>query len=166
MIRQVPEEFQRELQQFNEAQGGPARVEVCWHPKKERWCVYAVPQNDSAHPLARNDMTAQLLTNYPDGSDRRGVLLCTWQGKDEEYLPLDNRVFEALIYADSFRDKQHMKHTLDDAAERQDREAQSVVRDIAKGAADYWKHFGSRTLVGVNTDVKSTGDWRASRWWH
>src|SRR5687767_2959715 len=98
MIRQVDPDFQRRIDEWNSAKGGPAHIAVAWNPQKSRWQIYAIPVADSAHPLARHKHTSMLMTNLPDSSGRRGILLNTWQGAGGDFLPLDERLFEALHY--------------------------------------------------------------------
>jgi len=159
MMYYIDEDFQRELDQFNISQGGPARIEVCWNPTKHRWTVYAVPQGDSFHPLARNDVTQKLMTNFLDGSGRRGVLLFSWEDAKGDYLALDGRLFDALRLADSFRSRRHYEETVEEPEVKRELAMQKRLRDIAGAASRYW-HRLDNIIKSMNPSVGSTGDWR------
>lgn len=157
MNHQVDVDFQRQLDQFNDSQGGPSRVAVCWDDQKQRWIVWIVPVNDSAHPMARNDMTKKLLRPLPDESGRWGVRLFTWQGADGRFLPLDGRLFQSLLWADSFRDKQHFENTIEAPEAKKDLAARQQARDLAYAAKNYW---WSHDKLSVGRHVNSGWRWR------
>lgn len=165
MIYPVPEDFQRKLDDFNASQGGPSYVAVCWHPGKERWQVFAVPQDHGSHPLARRDITIKLCRPFPDGSSRRGVLLFTWCRRDNHnrdlgFEPLDDRIFHTLHWADSFRSRRHFEETIEEPEMVANAIRNKELRDIAGAAAEYW-HGIDRLVVGPGT----SGDWRGKAWW-
>lgn len=162
MMQYLDEDTQRGLDQFNQSQGGPARIELCWHPYKDRWAIFAVPQDYGTHPLAKNWVTPKLMTPFPDGSGRQGVALGLWQGANGEYLPIDERFYEALRYADSFRSKDHYDEVFTQREQAQELEESKRLRDIAYGAKNYWFHY-DRVIKSMNPANGSTGDWRASK---
>lgn len=164
MIYTVPEDFQVRLDAYNAANPGPAYIALAWHPEKLRWQVFAVPTEVSYHPLARNDATMKLVTSFPDQSGRRGVLLNTWQGAEGEFLPLDERLFEALAYADSFRDREHFERTINGPAAQKELAHKRHLRDIAASARSYWWKL-DQVIKNMNPAVSSPGDWRASKPW-
>lgn len=160
-------EWQKDLDAFNARQGGVSRIEVAWHPKKSRWQIFAVPISDSFHPLAKNDMTKKLCSKFPDDSGREGVLLFTWCERDERgqdcgYMPLDNRVFETLKYADTFEDKHHFEKTIKNPELAKEARDMKTIRSIMGGAQEYWKGLDS-LVISMNPDVKASGDWRGAR---
>ena len=164
MMLQVDESFQRKLDAFNGSQGGPSYIAAAWHPRKNRWQIFAVPRNDSAHPLARNEVTAKLMSNFPDDSGRRGVLLFSWCKRDEHardigFEPLDDRLFTTLHWADSFRDRHHFEEVIKTPELQREIREKADIRAVAAGAANYWKHI-DRVLVSMNTTNKMTADWR------
>jgi hypothetical protein len=166
MILQVPEEFQRKLDDFNASQGGPSQVAVAWHPKKSRWQVFAIPVQDAAHPMARNDVTRSMLRPLPDDSGRRGILLFTWcarnaQGDDSGFQPLDDRLFETLHWADSFRDKRHFEQTMEEPELRRKVAEEKRIRDIAYGAKEYYFNW-DKLMMNYNTAIQRKADWRTT----
>lgn len=165
MINYVDPDFQRRLDEWNDAKGGPTCIALAWHPQKDRWQVFAVPVSDSYHPLARNKHTAKMLTNFPDGSGRRGILLNTWQGAQGEFLPLDERLFEAINWADSFRDRQHFENTIEAHETKRELAQQKHLRDLAAYGREYWWRLNS-VMKNMNPEVNVGGDWRAKQPWH
>jgi len=107
MMRTLDPDFQRRVDEFNRCQGGPVHIALAWNPYIDKWQVFAIPVQDSHHPLARNSVTASLRRPLPDDSSRDGILLFTWQDENGVPLPLDERLFDSLRLADSFRDKEH-----------------------------------------------------------
>ncbi len=164
MMRTVPEDFQRKVDDWNAGHPGPAAIAIAYNPRDERWEVWAVPTEMSSFAGARNDVTARLVRPLPDDSSRQGIKLFKWaeyneKGQEIGYLPLDNRVFDAIHYADSFRSKDHFKDTVSNPEVEKEVREKAHVRAIAAGAAQYWKSF-DRPLVSMNPSIKSGGDWR------
>ena len=164
MIRRADEDFRRKLDEFNASQGGPARIDVAWHPKKERWQVFAVPQDHTHHPLARNDITIKLVRPFPDSSGREGVLLFTLRAEDGGFMPLDDRLFTTLYWADSFRSRHHFDETIKNPEIQKELAMKKDLRERVSGATDYWYGI-DRVVKSMNPDIKQPGDWRATRWW-
>src|SRR2546428_13510479 len=136
-MQHVDPDFQRELDQFNDSQGGPSRIEVCWDMRRDRWCIFAVPLDYGHHPLSTTWVTPKLLRPFLDGSGRMGVFLFTWQEPDGTFLPLDDRLFKSLRWADSFRSKDHFDETIKRPEIQMEMAATKDRRDIAYGAASY-----------------------------
>lgn len=163
MNRTVPEDFQRKLDQFNTAQGGPSRVEVAWNPKSSRWEVWAVPTEIAGIGKFR-DVTARLRRPFPDDSSREGIKLFTWEEYNEKgqrigFLPLDNRIFDALRWADSFRSKNHFDETIKNPEIEKEVRSKAHIRAVAAGTANYWANL-DRTLVSMNPGIKAKAAWR------
>lgn len=157
MMRYVDPSFQERLDGFNAAQGGPSYIVVAWDAQKNRWRTWVVPTADSIAPGARNRVTSNLLQPIPDGSGRMAVKLNLWQGAGDEYLPLDERYFDSLRWADSFRNKQHFEETVERPEFRQKAAQDARLRDIAYGARSYW---WAMDRLAINPNVKASGDWR------
>jgi len=157
MMQYVDPDFRRALDQFNDSQGGPSYIEVCWNPRSNRWCVFAIPQDYGTHPLAKNWVTPKMLRPFLDGSGRMGVFLFTWQDEKGDYLPLDGRLFAALRYADSFADKDHYEKTIVQPEIAKKIAQKKELRDIAYGARNYW--YGLDKAVSV----AGRGNWRRAR---
>lgn len=155
--RQVDADFQRKLDQFNDSQGGPSQIAVAWNNQSGRWQIYAVPVQDSHHPLARQKNLLQLMRTFPDGSDRRGVLLFTWQDDKNGYLPLDDRLFHALHWADSFSSRRHFEETIDEPEFKKELALKKNVREMTKACANYWYTLDR---LAINPHIKGPGDWR------
>lgn len=153
----VDPSFQERLDRFNEAQSGPSQIAIAWDSKYNRWRTWVIPIADSYAPGARNARTMSLLETMPDG--RRAVKLNLWQGADGEYLPLDERYFDALRWADSFRDKQHFEETIERPEFQKEIAFNKRLRDIAYGARSY--HWNRDKLM-INPHLKGPGDWRYS----
>ena len=125
--------------------------------------VFAIPQEDSPHPLARHNIK-KLCRPFPDGSGQEGVILFTWAkrdafGSDTGYAPLDERLFEVLDMADSFKDRQHFENTIEASELRREQATNTRVRDIAYGAKEYWANLDSLT-ISMNPSTHAPGDWR------
>lgn len=164
MRLEVDSAFQRELDGFNDARGGPTRVAVAWNPKMGRWQVFAIPVYDSAHPLARNQFTKKLLKRLPDDSCRDGVLIFTWcardsKGDDVGYEPLDNRIFQLLDWADTFKDRQHFEKTIQEPEIRAELATKARTRAVAGGVAEYWKNLDKLT-ISMNPSTRAGAGWR------
>lgn len=162
MMRTIDQDWERKLDEFNSAQGGPSRVAICYDPKIERWTVWAIPIQDSHHPLGRNKNVQILLRSFPDGSGRQGVRIFIWcdvddNGRDIGYRALDDRVFEALRYADTFSDKDHFEKVFTEPDMRRERNFNKFLREIAYAARSYWFTLDR---LAVNPHVKGPGDWR------
>jgi len=164
MMHYMDPDFQRQLDEYNDSRGGPAKIALAYHPEKERWQVFAIPVQDSHHPLARNEITAQLTRPLPDDSGRHGILLNTWQGAQGEYLPLDGRLFEALDFANSFTSKDHFEKTIEEPEMRREMARTKRVMDAATAAKQYWWKLDS-IVKSMNPAVRVGGDWRATRPW-
>lgn len=185
MSREVPEAFQDTLDAFNRSQGPPTEIAVVWNDKAfkrevkkdawgipvyeydGRWQVFAVPVSESTHPLARNSRTRKLLSRLPDDSGREGVLLFTWCerneiGHDVGFLPLDTRLLDALIFADSFRDKQHFEKTIKNPELEREKRDIKTLQAIMGAGQQYWKGIDSLT-ISMNPDVRVGGDWRGAK---
>src|SRR6266550_8874487 len=113
MNRLPDADFQKKLDDFNAGRGGPAHIAVAFHPEKERWQIFVIPVMDSMHPLARNEKTAKMIRPFPDGSGREGILLNTWEGAKGEFEPMDDRLFEAIDFADGFKDLHHFDQVVE-----------------------------------------------------
>lgn len=181
MKLEVPEEYQRKIDAFNSARGGPTHVAVAWNPMAKktlvktehgvpvydytgRWQVFAIPVYDSAHPLARNEVTRKLMKRLPDDSSREGVLIFTWcqrneAGDDVGYEPLDNRIFQLLDWADTFKDKQHFDKAIKEPELRRELADKARFRAIAGGAAEYWRGLDKLT-ISMNPATRVGGSWR------
>jgi hypothetical protein len=163
MIRQtIDPEFQVKLDQFNASQGPPSRIELAFDCKKNRWVVFAVPFSDSSHPLARNYVTRNLKTRFPDDSGREGIRLFTWcetdnNGNDIGFKQLDDRLFTALHFADSFKSKTHFDDTIKKPELAAEARQSKQVKEAIFAAREYW-HTLDRLLIAKST--KSGGDWR------
>jgi len=160
--RTVDAEFQLKVDSFNDAQGGPSRIELCYDPYSERWSVWAVPVQDSHHPLGRNKNVQKLLRPFPDGSGRRGIRVFDWcerdaVGRDIGFRPLDDRIFYALHLADSFADRRHFEETFEAPAAKKELAQKSHLRELAYAARSYWQ---SLDRLAVNPYIKGSGDWR------
>lgn len=162
MMTYMDPDFRRRLDDWNSSKGGPAIIDLVWNPIKNRWQVFAVPVADSAHPLARHKHTSMLLSTYPDGSGKRGILLNTWQGAKGEFLPLDERLFEALDYADSFKSRHHFEETIKNPEIQAELSVSKKARDMAYASRSYWQKLDS--LV-INPNIPGPGDWRAKQGW-
>lgn len=162
MNLQVDPDFQRRIDEWNAAHPGPADIAVAWHPQKNRWQVFAIPTKDSSHPLARHKHTPMLVRPFPDDSGRQGILLNTWQGAKGEFLPLDERLFEALHYADSFRSKEHFEETITNPDVQKELETSKKARDLAHAAREYWWKLDSLT-INMNPANKQGGAWRDAK---
>lgn len=167
MIRHPDPDFTRELALFNDQQGGPTAVDVAWHPEKERWQVFAVPQYQSSHPLAQHDATAKLMSNFPDESGKRGILLFTWCERDKGYAdagfkPLDSRLFYFLRWADTFRDKDHFKETIEDPQLVREMAEKKHLRDIVGGGVEYFNKL-DKVTVSMNPATKAGAGWRDAK---
>lgn len=158
MMLTVDPDFQRKLDLFNDSQGGPVTIVVCWDPKRSRWAVYAVPYDYGSHPLSRTYIHEGLMTNFLDGSDRRGVLLYRWQDEFKNFLPLDDRLIRSLQYADTFRDKEHFKNTVENPEVLQELAKSKEMRDIAYGAKSYWWNVANTTV-----HAGGRGNWRRAK---
>lgn len=78
-VKLAPEDFRRKLKEID------TRLEVTWHPVKERWLVWARDPH----------ITFKLCPNWS--------LVFVWEGMNSGcYMPLDNRCL-ALVYARSPR---------------------------------------------------------------
>ena len=157
MMCYVDPDFQRKLDEFNAAQGGPSYIDLCWNPRSDRWTVWAVPQDYGHHPLSKTWVTPKLLRKYLDGSDKRGVFLFTWQGAQSEFLPLDDRLFEALRWADSFSSKDHFERTIEQPEMKRNLTLKKELRDIAYGAREYWWNLAKVTASHGH------GNWRRAK---
>ncbi len=159
MMNYVDSDFQRELDLFNESQGGPAYIAVCWDVRRDRWTIWAIPVDYGTHPLAKNWVTPTLMRDFLDGSGRRGVFLFSWTDPDSNppggYMPLDGRLFNALRYADTFRDRKHFEHTVEEPELKKEMLLKKETRDIAYGAASYWAGL-ERVMMGSHFK----GNWR------
>lgn len=155
MNRRVDPEFQRKLDDFNASKGGPARIEVAWNPKSERWEIWCVPVMDSTHPLARNQNTAQQIRPFPDDSGREGVFLNTW-GTKERFEPLDDRLFEAINFADSFRDRHHFEEIIESPEFKAEARSKADLREKAAATRRYYQGIDSLT-IGAHS---KSADWR------
>lgn len=162
MMIQMDPDFRRRLDDWNSARGGPAVIDLVWNPKKDRWQVFAVPVADSTHPLARHKHTSKLISAYPDGSGKQGILLNTWQGAKGEFLPLDERLFEALDYADSFKSRHHFEETIKNPEIQAELAISKKARDMAYASRSYWQKLDSLT---INPNIPAGGDWRAKERW-
>jgi hypothetical protein len=158
MMLYVDEDFQRTLDDFNASQGGPVTIVVCWNPRKDRWTVYAVPYDYGTHPLSKTYVHPKLMSNFLDGSGRRGVLLFSWQDVDGSYLPLDDRLIRALKLADSFQSKTHFEENFITPELQRQAAQDKEVRNIAYGARSYWWNVPTVT-VGSH----SGGNWRRAK---
>lgn len=164
MIYPVPDSFQRTLDDYNDSVGGTARIELCWHPEKERWQIFAVVVGGNSHPDHRPDDVKKLYKAFPDGSGRYGVLLFTWcdrnaRGDDIGYLPLDQRVIDALVYCDTRRDKHHFDNTFTAAEDAKDLDEKKRIRAIAGAGAEYYKGYDNLS-ISMNPTTKAGGSWR------
>jgi len=159
MNRQVDPDFQRRIDEWNAAHPGPADIAIAWHPVKNRWQVFAMPVADSSHPLARHEHTSMLMMNLPDSSGRRGILLNTWQGAGGEFLPLDERLFEALHYADSFRSKDHFEETITNPDKAKEIATSKKAADLIHAAREYWWKLDSLT-INMNPANRQRAGWR------
>jgi len=157
MINQVDPDFQRKLDQFNSSQGGPSKVEICWDMRRNRWCVFAIPVDYGHHPLSKTWVTPKLLRPFLDGSGRTGVFLFTWQDANGEYLPLDDRIFQALHFADSFTSKDHFEKSIEEPEMQRELSRKKDLRDIAYGAKNYWFNLDKQT------SIPGRGNWRRAR---
>jgi hypothetical protein len=157
MMQYVDPDFRRKLDQFNDSQGGPSSVEVCWDPKRNRWTVYAIPVDYGHHPLAKNWVTPKLLRPFLDGSGRQGVFLFTWQSETGEYLPLDDRLFTTLHWADSFSDKHHFEKTIEEPEARREIAGEKERRNLAAVAREYWWN------LGIVSNASGKGNWRRAK---
>lgn len=169
MIYEVPEDFQRKLDEFNVAQGGPTLIAAAWNPKRYRWQIFALVQDGTSHPSYRPEIARKLCRPLPDESGREGVLLFTWcerdaAGNDVGGCSLDDRIFHTLHYADSFADRHHYENTIRDPHMRREAAESKTVRDIAGAAAEYW-HSIDNPIVSMNPARSQPGDWRARQWW-
>lgn len=168
MMQQVDEDFQRKIDNWNSDKGGPSYIAVAWNPVKERWQVFAIPIQESHHPLAKNHLTQKLMRRLPDESGREGVLLFTWCNRDERsndvgFEPLDDRLFQALDWADSFKSKRHFEETIKEPEIVAERTMKKRLRDIAGAATEYWYKLDSLT---INPNIPAGGDWRGAKaWW-
>lgn len=167
MIYDVPSEFQAKVDEFNLSQGGPARVETAWNPKTSRWEVWAIPVDHSSHPLGKKDTVLKLLRDFPDHSGRRGVKLFVWckrddKGRDTGFVQLDDRIFETLRWADSFRSKDAFQRVVEEPQMRKDLALKRRIRDIAYGAREYWWGLDN-LIVSMNPEVRSGADWRTAK---
>lgn len=164
MILQVDVDFQRKLDQFNAAKGPPSKIEVAWDSKMDRWRVYAVPISDSMHPKARNGITKQLLRKMPDGSGRWGIPLFVLAQRDDRgvdvgFMPLDDRLFDALNYADTFRSKRHFEETVKQPEIAAEAAKSARAMDALKAARSYWWGLDNLT-ISYSKSSPSGGDWR------
>lgn len=164
MMYYLDPDFQRRLEEFNLSRGGPAYIAVAWDVNKARWRIWAIPVNDSRHPLARNGITSKMSRPLPDGSGRWGVPLNLWQGLNGEFEPMDERLFEAIVYADSFRSRKHFEETIEQADIQRELAQSKKLRDISYAARSYWWGL-DRVVKNMNPNVSSPGDWRATRSW-
>ena len=168
MLHEVPEDFQRKLDEFNDAQGGPSMIAIAWNQKKYRWQVFAIPVQGSTHPHATSDIR-KMLRPLPDDSGRDGVLLFTWcerdlAGNDIGGCSLDDRIFHTLRYADSFQDRHHYENTIERPELRREAQASATLRDIAGAATEYWRSIDN-PIINMNPHRTQPGDWRARQWW-
>lgn len=158
MMKYLDEDTKRKIDDFNASQGGPARIELCWDPRRDRWCVFAIPQDYGTHPLSKSWVTPALLRPFLDGSGRRGVFLNTWQDEHGDYLPVDERLFDALRYADTFRDKEHYENNFKRVEVQKELALEKGRRDIAYGARSYWQGL-DRVMVGSGFK----GNWKRAK---
>jgi hypothetical protein len=165
MIRQeAPEDFLRDLDNFNASRGGPTRVAPAWNPQLARWQIFAIPVYDSPHPLARNQFTKKLMKRLPDDSGREGVLIFTWcardaAGRDVGFEPLDTRIFQLLDWADTFKDKQHFEKAIQEPELQREIAQKRRFRAVAGGVAEYWRNFQKLTL-SMNPATRTGAGWR------
>jgi hypothetical protein len=164
MIRTVDQEFQQKLDEWNRSHPGPADVAAAWNPRIERWEIWAIPTEMSSHERAHNDVTIKLMRPFPDNSSRVGIKLFVWadfneKGQDVGYMALDNRVFDALHWADSFRSRRHFEETISDPEIEKEVKRKAHIRAVAAGTAQYW-HTLDRPAVSMNPAVKVPADWR------
>lgn len=160
MPEPTPPDFQRKLDEFNDSQGPGVKVDVCFDPKIKRWTVWAVPQGDTSHPKYNPRALRQLIRPFPDDSGRWGVKIFTWaesneRGEDTGPRALDDRIFQVLRVADSFRSREHFEEVFEEPEQRRAMETSKMIRDIAYGARSYWWGL-DRPTVGA----RSRGDWR------
>lgn len=162
MIRAVDPQFQVRIDEWNASHGGPSVIAVAWNPKKDRWQIFAIPVENSPHPLARNDFTSKMSRPLPDDSGRSGIILNTWEGAQGEFLPLDERLFEALNWADSFRSKQHFDDTIKNPELQAEMAVSKKARDMAYAGRSYWAKL-SEITISMNPNVRVGGDWRSAK---
>ena|SRR5688572_1767756 len=159
MMQYLDPDFQRRLDEFNQSRGGPSHIAVAWDSKKNRWRIWAIPVQDSHHPLAKNDLTNKMSRIIPDNSGRWGIALNLWQGPNGEYEPMDERLFDSLRLADSFASKDHFEKHFGEPATALELAQRKRIRDIVAGAKSYWWALDKLT-IGMNPAVKAPGDWR------
>jgi len=157
MLQHVDPDFQRKLDQFNASQGGPSYIDVCWDMRRNRWCIFAVPQDYGHHPLSKTWVTPKLLRPYLDGSSKKGVFLFTWQDDRGEFLPLDDRLFTTLYWADSFRSKEHYEETVEQPEAKRELAEQKERRNIASAAREYWWN------MAIASNAAGKGNWRRAK---
>lgn len=170
MMLTVPEDFQRKIDQWNDSHPGPSDIAVAWNPRTSRWEIWAIPTEMSYAPTARNDLTAKLMRPFPDDSSRRGIKLFSWSewnehGQDIGYAPLDDRIFDSLHWADSFRSKDHFEETVTQPEILKEIREKKHIRAVAAGTAQYY-HNIPNPMISMNPDVKQKADWRSANWKH
>lgn len=153
MQREPDGGFLQKLRDFNDSQGGPMEVAVCWDDIKHRWVVWVIPHGPVTHPLHSPKKVRQHLKTMPDG--RKGVKLFTWQDGEGEYLPLDDRLLHSLKLADSFSSRQHFEEAVENPETLKNMQERDGLRDVLQGTMDYYYGW-DRAVIGPG----SRGDWR------
>lgn len=121
-VQLAPEEFRKKLKEID------SRLEVTWHPVKERWLVWARDPHITFH----------LCPNWS--------LIFVWEGMNSGcYMPLDNRCL-ALVFARSPRAfpnaKQYWQRIEDEIIHEKEaaaKDRQQETRDMAGDYFDYRK---------------------------
>lgn len=181
MKLEVPEDFQRKVDAFNDSRGGPVRVAVVWDPKavkfqtkvlygqpvydyNGRWKVYSVPT------VIDNKAMKAFARPLPDDSGRLGMLVFTWckrneAGDDVGFEPLDDRIFKTLDELDTFKDRDSYDRLVNKPTERKEEAERKGLREIAGAQAEYFR-FLDKLTVSMNPATRGVrGDWRALKPW-
>ncbi len=119
-----------------------------WEP---RWQVGAVLNN-------RPPGMEKVATYIPGSGGQWFIKLFSWQRQDtEEFLDLDDRIFECLEAGDMTKDNFYADvEAEDEALEEQSAED---ARELAQTAASYYKSYDN-PIVNMNPDTPATGSWR------
>lgn len=161
--RALDREIQRKLKSWNEDHPGPD-VAIVWNPLAvklgqgcydPRWEIW-VEVTSNSHPNHRF-VEKQGDIRF-DGCTWR--FLNTYKQPDGSFAPLDDRLFRALYWSDTWRHREHYEEALVSQDIRKKKAETDMIRDTAYGLTEKWKNF-DRTQVGSG----SSGNWRAKEIW-
>jgi len=162
--KEMDRDFARTLKRYNEDHPGPDigvfwnSTSLCLDRKRGlwggRWEIW-VEVTDNSHPGNKYlDKTGDTWHN-----GKRWRFLNTYKNDDGSFAPLDDRVFTALHWADTWRNKNHYDETVM-SLDRSKREQElAATRETASQLASYWRDYGDDvSKFGPGT----TGNWRRS----